>query len=141
MISKKANHYAIIVLVLVVTVGLVFGTYKIMEPKNQSISSTISPQEAITMLNDDNVVLIDIRTAEEYVAGYIEGAKNIDFYSSNFIQEISKLDKNKKYLIYCRSGSRTNIALNMFEDLGLEAQDIRGGILAWQSQRLPLTSD
>lgn len=55
-------------------------------------------------LNDLDFITIDIRTPEEYSVGHIKGAINIDFYSDNFINELDSLNKDKKYLVYCRSG-------------------------------------
>jgi rhodanese-related sulfurtransferase len=63
-------------------------------------------------------ILVDLRTPWEIAQGVIEWwAINIDFYSSNFKEEINKLDKNKKYLIYCRSWARSWKALNLMKEL------------------------
>lgn len=78
--------------------------------------------------------IIDIRTNEEFIAGNIEGSTNIDFYG-NFEDEIGKLDKNGKYLIYCRSGNRSGQALKVFENLNFkEVYDLLGGYNAWIAQ-------
>mgnify|MGYP001152136798 CR=1 FL=1 len=54
-----------------------------------------------------NFVIIDVRTPEEYVNGHIENAINLDYYSITFEDGLNKLNKNKTYLIYCRSGRRS----------------------------------
>jgi len=77
---------------------------------------------------------------EEFAEGYIENAINIDFRSETFQDEIDKLDKNKKYLIYCRSGVRSRSALDIMAELNFkEAYNILGGIIAWNAEGLPTT--
>ena len=77
-------------------------------------------------------LLIDVRTSKEYKQGHIEGAINIDVKDSSFVNNLSKLDKNKTYLIYCRSGKRSQKAgsimtTNDFEEI----YDLKGGYLGW----------
>lgn len=77
-------------------------------------------------------VILDIRTPEEFEAGHIKGAINIDFYDSNFQQQINNLDKDKKYLVYCRSGSRTSYTLPLFRQLEFnEVYELQGGAISW----------
>ena len=67
-----------------------------------------------------NYQILDVRTPQEYFQGHIPGAKNIDFYSSNFKEELNKLDKNKTYMIYCRSGHRSGETLKIMKELGFK---------------------
>lgn len=77
-------------------------------------------------------ILIDVRTEEEYVAGHLPGARNIDFNSSDFTETISTLDKNDPYSIYCRSGNRSGQALKLMKTLGFtDVLDLEGGIIGW----------
>jgi rhodanese-related sulfurtransferase len=74
-------------------------------------------------------VIIDIRTKREILVGKIENALEIDFYLSNFRAELNKLDKNKTYLIYCRSGNRSGQALKIMKELGFKiVYNLEGGI-------------
>ncbi|MCD5390147.1 MAG: rhodanese-like domain-containing protein [Candidatus Pacebacteria bacterium] len=77
----------------------------------------------------ENTVVIDIRTAGEYNAGklFSDAVVDFDYYESDFEQKISELDKDKTYLIYCRSGSRTGKSLKIFEKYGLTAYHLDGG--------------
>mgnify|MGYP006269493801 FL=1 len=85
-------------------------------------------------VDSEEYVIIDIRTPQEYNSERIKGAINIDFYSDSFEEEINKLDKDKKYLFYCRSGSRSSSALPLFEELGFrEVYELQGGIQSWVS--------
>ncbi len=111
-------------------------TYK--EPVHEHISL----EEFEKLLEQDkDVVLLDIRTLEEYSNGIIKGAENIDFYSTQFRQNLNFLDKTKTYLIYCRTGSRTSEAINIMENLGfIEVYGLEGGILNWASQGKTITT-
>ncbi len=108
------------------------------------IIENITPQEAFTLIQDNqnnpNFVIIDVRTPEEVADGYIENAVNIDFYSETFRDEINRLDKDKTYLIYCRSGNRSVKALNIMEELNFqEVYNMSGGIIKWKAEGLPTT--
>jgi rhodanese-related sulfurtransferase len=95
--------------------------------------NNLSPDEFEEKLKDKNCVVLDVRTPEEFSSGYIRGAKNINFLSANFRNEISKLDKNKPYLIYCASGGRSAAACKIMTDLGFkEVYNLKGGINAWK---------
>ncbi len=66
---------------------------------------------------DKNFVILDIRTPSEFQSENIEGAINIDFYASDFRERIAELKKDKTYLIYCRTGSRTKVAMEIMRQL------------------------
>ena len=79
-----------------------------------------------------NYPIIDVRTPAEFWQGHIDNAINIDFKSNLFINEISKLDKSKTYLIYCRSGNRSLKAATIMDSLGFKKIiDLEGGFLKW----------
>jgi len=107
------------------------------------IIEDITPQEAFTLIqeNQDNpdFVIIDVRTPEEFAEEHIENAINLDFRSETFQDELSQLDKNKTYLIYCPSGIRSGSALDMMAELDFrEVYKISGGIYAWKAEELPI---
>lgn len=62
--------------------------------------------------------IIDVRTAEEFEAGHLEGAINIDVESGEFEQLVAGLDLNGEYQLYCRSGRRSAIATEKMQALG-----------------------
>jgi phage shock protein E len=79
-------------------------------------------------IKEPNMTIIDIRTPQEYASGHIDGAINIDFYATDFTQQLEKLDKVAPYSIYCRSGSRSGKALGIMKDLGFhDVVDLQGG--------------
>ena len=102
----------------------------------------ITPQEAFTLIqnnqNNPDFVIIDVRTRAEFVEEYIENAINIDFYSEAFRDMLNNLDKNKTYLIYCRSGGRSGSALDIMAELNFrEVYNILGGINQWKAEGFP----
>ncbi|RKN78345.1 rhodanese-like domain-containing protein [Ulvibacterium marinum] len=84
--------------------------------------------------NDDNAFILDVRTPEEVDEGYIPNAVNIDIYlGQEFVDELGKLDKEKNYYVYCRSGNRSRQACAILNSIGIEnAYNLEGGILEWE---------
>jgi rhodanese-related sulfurtransferase len=89
---------------------------------------------------DPKFIIIDVRTPEEFVEGHIEGAINIDFQSENFSGQIDELDRNNKYLIYCRSGNRSRGALEVMVEMDFkEVYHLSAGIIKWIDEEYPIT--
>lgn len=83
------------------------------------------------MLENDTVV-IDVRDESEMGEGFIEGYKLINMFSPDFIERIQELDRNKTYLIYCRSGNRSAQTCGLMSRMGFESvYNLNGGIMAW----------
>lgn len=82
-----------------------------------------------------DIILLDVRTADEFNAGHLDGAINIDFYSPNVKDEFSKLDKDKTVYIYCRSGGRSGKSAAILKDLCFkDVKDMEGGYMAWSGK-------
>lgn len=94
--------------------------------------TVISQEEAYNMINTQNVVILDVRTKEEFNEGYIPNAINIEL--NNLKDEVSNIieDKNSTILVYCRSGNRSNQAAHILSDLGYTSVYDFGGITTWQ---------
>ena len=108
------------------------------------IMEDITPEEAYILKQENkdntNFVILDVRTSEEFSDEYIENAINLDYYSNTFKNDLDRLDKNKTFLIYCRSGRRSENALNMMKDFDFkEVYNVLGGITKWISEGLPST--
>ncbi|MFQ5997186.1 MAG: rhodanese-like domain-containing protein [Dehalococcoidales bacterium] len=107
------------------------------------IIEDVTLEEAYALIVDNlpnpDFIIIDVRTPEEYAEGHIEKAINLDFYSETFAAELDKLDKDKTYLIYCRTANRSGQALDMMAELGfIEVYNMLGGTLRWKAVGLPL---
>jgi rhodanese-related sulfurtransferase len=99
---------------------------------NSSPVKNVSADEAQLILKNKDIVILDIRTPMEYNTSRIEGAINIDFYESSFINNLNNLDKNKRYFVYCRSGNRTGQSMRIFTSLGFkDIVHLQRGIVEW----------
>jgi rhodanese-related sulfurtransferase len=84
--------------------------------------TNVSAQTALSLVIshevDTNFVILDVRTAPEYTPRHIKGATNLDFYSPTFADNLSKLDRDASYLVYCASGNRSRQATEVMLKLG-----------------------
>jgi rhodanese-related sulfurtransferase len=86
-----------------------------------------------------DLVVLDVRTPEEFAEGHLDGAVMIDFYRDDFADQIADLDPDVPYLLYCRSGNRSGQTMNIMRELGFsEVWDVDGGIISWNEAGLPL---
>ncbi len=83
-----------------------------------------------------DVQLVDVRTPDEYNAGKIDDAINIDYFDQvTFKKEFEKLDKNKAIYLYCRSGHRSHESAVLLEKMGFkEIYDLEGGYIVWSEK-------
>jgi len=91
---------------------------------------------AIQLREDDNCVILDVRTMEELEDGIIGDALHHDIYNPQaFMQALQGLDKSKNYYVYCRSGNRSGQACAIMNSLGFaNAFNLKGGILEWKGE-------
>jgi rhodanese-related sulfurtransferase len=100
---------------------------------NTETIQLVTAEEMQSILDVEEAQLIDVRTPEEYEEIHILNAQNIDFYSPTFEEEISKLDKTKPVILYCRSGKRSAMCAEKLKEAGFEKiYDLEGGISKWQ---------
>lgn len=83
---------------------------------------------------DNNSIVLDVRTQEEMDLGIIPNSMHIDIYKGQgFIDEIQQLDKTKTYYVYCRSGNRSGQACAIMSQLGFSnAYNLIGGFSEWK---------
>ena len=99
-------------------------------------------KEFAELTEDVNVVVLDVRTANEFKEGHLEGALNIDQEQSDFIQKVkAALPADKTIAIYCRSGRRSASAAQRLAAEGYKVVNLKGGILAWSKAEKPVTTD
>jgi len=104
--------------------------------------STISAVDAATIADAPpaDLVVLDVRTPEEFAEGHLEGAVLVDFYDADFADQLAALDPDVPYLLYCRSGNRSGETLGVMEQLGFTSvANVDGGIIAWADAGLPVT--
>ena len=108
------------------------------DPDSKHITA-VSAKQAADLIDkhngDSEFVILDIRTPREFKSGHLAESVLIDFYSQTFAEKLSRLDKEKTYLIYCRSGNRSSKSLEIFKKLKFQkVYHMASGIRAWQSE-------
>ena len=96
------------------------------------INEVVDAKKFQEIRTGSKVVLIDVRTADEFNEGHIAGALNIDYFSDDFKERINKFNKNVTTLIYCASGGRSGKTAKLMKEQGFEiVYDLEGGYRAW----------
>ena len=95
---------------------------------------SVNAEEFAREIANDNVQILDVRTASEYAEGHISGAVNIDVLASGFAEKIAALDKEKTLAIYCRSGRRSKAAAEQAVKQGFTVVELDGGVLSWRGK-------
>lgn len=131
----KNKYLYLVLLVFIVLISFLFINNKNTN-QNKNISN-ISAEEYISSDIKNKGIVLDVRTKSEYNEGHIAGSVNIDWNNTElFKSEIEKLDKNKTYILYCRTGNRSGQALKYMSSLGFKnVYNILGGV---STGKLPL---
>lgn len=133
--TRRATLFVVLLVVAVATAACGGGV--------DTQHSLVTATEANDLVQDppDDLVILDIRTPEEFEQGRIEDSVMIDFYAPDFESQLDDLDKSIPYFVYCRSGNRSATAAEMMTDLGFEViYELDGGIVAWAEAGLPYVS-
>ncbi|MFK7775281.1 MAG: rhodanese-like domain-containing protein [Saprospiraceae bacterium] len=132
---KKLSFLLAVVLVL-------FSSCSSTAQNDSSKSSSEAQQARIDLdvaefkhkMKEKEIVILDVRTPVETTSGKIEGAIEINVKSADFQEKIRELDKDKTYLVYCRSGRRSVKACNIMEKEGFgKLYNLIGGFNAWKT--------
>ena len=93
---------------------------------------------SVILQNQSQQQLVDVRTPEEFAAGHIAGAQNINIYDDDFKTRIASLDQDKPVYLYCKAGKRSAKAAGVLKGLGFtEIFDLKGGYDAWPAEKNP----
>lgn len=94
------------------------------------------------LIADTNVVVLDVRTASEFVEGHIKRAINIDYQQSDFVEKAkTTLTQERKIAVYCRSGRRSAGAAGLLGEEGYKLVNLKGGIIAWKEADMPVVQE
>lgn len=101
----------------------------------------VDAQGAYALLSSNpTVTVLDIRSPKEIRDGHIDGAVFANFFDEDFEQQLTRLDRNKPYIVHCKGGGRSTKALTVLEDLGFtDITHMDGGLDDWKRDALPLT--
>ena len=109
-------------------------TASVPAPKNISVEDTDK-----LLKSDPAVVVLDVRTADEFKAGHIPGAKNIDFFGDDFAKRIAALDKSKTYVVHCAAGGRSAQACRVIRKEQLPSvYHLSDGFKGWEKAGKPV---
>lgn len=106
------------------------------------IFKNISPGDALQMIQgngrDQNLVVIDVKTEHEFNHKHLSGSRLIDFFSTSFKDDLFDLDKTKTYIMICKVGVRSEIAMKLMEKMGFkEVYNVSGGDERWFAEEIP----
>jgi len=136
LIEFAGNNLILVVAMMTITLLIIKTEISIKFSNVQQLNVN----EAVRLMNDDEVVILDVRESSEYSSGHIKNSVHIPISALNKrINELEKF-KNKKVLAYCRSGSRSNSACRTLSKQGFESvSNMSGGILSWTNANLPVS--
>jgi rhodanese-related sulfurtransferase len=108
---------------------------------NGQTSENIKTVEAKTFAEKikttDNPQILDVRTPEEFNAGHIENANNVNWLGDSFVKDAEKYDKTKPVFVYCKSGGRSKKATEKLQELGFKnIYELDGGFMKWDAEGL-----
>jgi rhodanese-related sulfurtransferase len=88
------------------------------------------------MRRTGDVTILDVRSRGEQQGGVINGQRNLNVMDPAFVEKLSKMDKEKTYLVYCRSGSRSARVCRIMAKNGFEkTYSLKGGYMAWDREQ------
>ena len=97
--------------------------------------NNVSPAEARDLMREKDVVVIDVRTPEEYSGTSIDGAVSMNYLDDGFIDELMSLDRSASYLVYCRTGRRSLRVCTWMKNSGFsEIFHLDGGLDSWEKE-------
>lgn len=104
------------------------------------VAKEVTPEEAAKILKEKkDVVVLDIRTPDEFKGGHIKGATNINFRDKDFAKKIAELDKSKTYIIHCAAGGRSGRACEQIKGMKFENMlHLKAGFSGWEEKGLPV---
>ena len=99
-------------------------------------------KEFAELIADPEVLILDVRKADEFAEGHIKGAILIDQFQNDFVELAqAKLPKDKTIAIYCRSGRRSANTAGKLADVGYKCVNLKGGIIAWKEANMPVIKE
>lgn len=112
------------------------------QPGRSQRQDVDAKQAASVLQTQENAVVLDVRTPDEYKNGHLKDAVNINLYDPNFKSKLAQLDKSKTYVVHCAAGlenGRSRKATSVMDSLGFrQVKHLNGGFNAWQQANLPI---
>ncbi len=136
----RKKHIIYAIPIFIICLGFVLPS---LSAQDSTRIIAVSAKEAADLIDkhvgDSDFAVLDIRTPGEFQSGHLKSAILIDFYSQTFADQLSRLDKEKKFLIYCRTGNRSAKSLEIFKKLKFQKiYHMANGISTWNSEGFPV---
>ena len=139
--SMKTIKFLTVVMAMLALVGVALADDD-KKPEVKPAAKLVTPAEAEKLIAAKKVVVLDVRTPEEYAAGHIAGATNVNFNGKDFQAKLEKLDKDQTYLVHCAVGMRSAKACKKMDELQFRnLYDLQGGLNAWKKAGLPVAKE
>lgn len=136
MSTSTTINFTFILLIFIFLSSCTQGQEKAQEIEpvsDQTIFKNVSASEFRELIENNEGIVLDVRTKVEIDAGHIRDAEFLNFLGSKFEEKLSLMDKGKPVYVYCRSGGRSSKALEKMRSNGFsEVYNLDGGILAWK---------
>ena len=138
-INKSKTIKGIIVSLFYLFLIITFTHCTSQKPIVKTLNSGETSEMIKKNTNNPKFIILDVRTTSEYAEGHIALATNIDVNAPDFAQKISKLNKSRMYLVYCRSGHRSANAVEIMKGQSFKTiYNLDGGITKWISDNNPV---
>jgi len=135
-IEFSTNHLILVVSFLALSGFILFTEFRKLTQK----FTTVGPSAAISIINKNKTMLLDVREMNEIKSGMLIDAIHIPL--SGIGKRLSELDKYKDdaVVVYCRSGNRSGSVCRTLSGRGFEqVYNLAGGIMAWEDAHLPVS--
>ena len=94
------------------------------------------------ILDNQDIIILDVRTTQETSQGYVPNATFIDYYDDKFDEKVNLIDRQKSIYIYCKIGGRSKEAAEKLNKMGFAGvYNLDGGFMKWKSSNLPYYID
>ena len=122
-----------ILIIVILSLLFFFGGY------SQSVTkiTSLSAEDFNKVLETKSVVLLDVRTPDEFAKEHIPGAINVDVNDSDFVSIIQNFVDQKALAIYCQSGKRSKVAALKLSEKGIEIYNLNSGLIDWEKAGFP----
>ncbi len=126
-----------IILLSVMIMAIFSGCISDTKPHGKNQYTDISVQQGKGMIDTGEVFILDVRTQEEFASGHINGSTLLavqDIPKQELAEKLKEIPKDRKILVYCRSGRRSAQASGILTENGFaQVYNMQGGITEWMN--------
>jgi len=116
-------------------------TYTGKAKQTASNIKSLSARDFKEVVDYNSVTIIDVRDAESFELGHLEGAINLDMNSSDFVAALEEDSTYKVLAVYCQGGFKSKMAASKLAGLNTEIYDLNGGFNEWVVSGYPITQE